>query len=179
MPYFKINILKQKLLILSDLWGTKKATYLPQYITLLQSKYNIHFIDCCQLGKIDTSIYTQDNLHQQFTNGGINIAVKNLIKDYQKAVDILAFSIGGTIAWKANLLGLKVRNFYGVSATRLRYETEKPNSQIKLFYGGLDAYQPAKKWFDNLAISDYHIFEEEGHDIYQKSNIIQQICNQC
>lgn len=171
--------MKQQLLILSDLWGTQKATYLPQYIPLLQSKYDIHFVDCCQLGQVETSNYTQDNLHRQFTNGGINIAVKNLLKNYQQELDILAFSIGGTIAWKANLLGLKVQNFYGVSATRLRYEKEKPNSQITLFYGGLDAYRPTKKWFDDLAITDYHIFEEKGHDIYQKSNIIQQICNQC
>ena len=171
--------MKQQLLILSDLWGAKKATYLSQYITPLQSKYDIHFLDCCQLGQVDTTNYMQENLHQQFINGGINLAVKNLLKNDQKEVDILAFSIGGTIAWKANLAGLKVRNFYAVSATRLRYETEKPNSQIKLFYGDLDAYRPAKKWFDGLAITDYHIFEEEGHDIYQMPKSIQQICNQC
>ncbi|MFK7979118.1 MAG: alpha/beta hydrolase [Saprospiraceae bacterium] len=171
--------MKQQLLILSDLWGIQKASYLPLYTTLLQPKYDIQFLDCCQLGKINTSNYTQENLHQQFVNGGIEKAVKNLLKNYPQEVDILAFSIGGTIAWKANLASLKVRNLYAISATRLRYETEKPNSQIRLFYGGIDAYQPAKKWFDDLAITDYHIFEQEGHDIYQKSNIIQQICNQC
>lgn len=171
--------MKQQLLILSDLWGAKKAIYLPQYNTLLQAKYDIHFVDCCQIGQIDTSNYTQDKLHQQFVNGGIDLAVINLMKNYQQEVDILAFSIGGTIAWKANLSGLKVRNFYAVSATRLRYELEKPSSQIELFYGELDVYQPAKKWFNDLEISDYHIFEDEGHDIYQKPKIIPQICNQC
>jgi len=171
--------MKQKLLILSDLWGRQKATYLPQYLTPLQSTFEIEFLDCCQLGQIDTSNYSQENLHQQFINGGIHLAVKKLLKDYPQEVDILSFSIGGIIAWEANLLGLKVRNFYAVSATRLRYETEKPNSQIRLFYGGLDTYRPKKKWFDDLEIIDYRIFEKEGHDIYQQPHIIQQICTQC
>lgn len=171
--------MKQKLLILSDLWGTQRATYLPQYITLLQSKFDVEFLDSCQIGQIDTSNYTQENLHQQFVNGGIDLAIIKLLKKYPQEVDVLAFSIGGTIAWKANLLGLKIRNFYAVSATRLRYETEKPNSQIRLFYGDLDAYRPNQKWYDDLEIIDYCIFENEGHDIYQKPNIIQQICNQC
>lgn len=171
--------MKKQLLILSDLWGAKKATYLSKYITLLQSKFDVEFIDCCQIGQVDTSIYTQENLHQQFINGGINLAVKNLLKNYSQEADILAFSIGGTIAWKANLQGLKIRNFYAVSATRLRYETEKPNSQIRLFYGELDSYRPKEKWFKNFEITDYCIFENEGHGIYQKSDIIQQICNQC
>jgi len=171
--------LKKKLLIFSDLWGEKRATFLPQYITLLQSKFDIEFLDCCQIGRVNTSNYNQETLHQQFINGGINLAVENLLKKYSAEVDVLAFSIGGTIAWKANSLGLKVRNFYAVSATRLRYETEKPKSQIRLFYGGLDTYRPNEKWFENLEITDYCIFENEGHDIYQKSDIIQQICNQC
>ena len=67
--------MKKQLLILSDLWGIQKATYLPQYTALLQAKYNIQFIDCCQIGQVDTSNYTQENLHQQFINGGINLAV--------------------------------------------------------------------------------------------------------
>ncbi len=171
--------MKKQLLILSDLWGAKKATYLPQYTSLLQPKYDLQFVDCCQLGEIDTSNYTQDNLHQQFINGGIDLAVNNLIKNYQQKVDVLAFSIGGTIAWKANLAGLKVRNSYAISATRLRYETKKPDSQISLFYGKLDAYRPNEKWFAELKITNYSIFENEGHEIYQKPKVIQQICNQC
>jgi len=171
--------LKQKLLIFSDLWGTKKATYLPQYTDLLQPKYDIQFVDCCQLGQVDTSNYTQDNLHQQFINGGIDLAVENLLKNHPQTVDILAFSIGSTIAWKANLAGLKVQKFHAISATRLRYETIKPASQIRLIYGALDAYRPDEKWFKDLEIIDYCIFEHEGHELYQKPRIIQQICQQC
>ncbi len=167
--------MKPQLLILSDLWGIQKATYLTQYINLLQPKFDIQFLDCCQLGGVDTSNYNQENLHQQFVNGGIKKAVENLLKNYPKAIDILAFSIGGTIAWKANLAGLKVQNFYAISATRLRYETEKPSSQISLIYGALDAYQPQQNWFDDLGILDYTIFEEEEHELYQKRTVIQQI----
>ena len=167
--------MKQKLLILSDLWGAKKASYLPKYITLLQSKFDVEFLDCCQLGEIDTTNYTQENLHQQFINGGINLAIENLLKNYPQEVDILAFSIGGTIAWKANLAGLKIKNLYAISATRLRYETERPNSQISLVYGGLDTYRPNENWFVDLEITDYGIFENEGHNLYQKPTLINQL----
>lgn len=168
--------MKPKLLILSDLWGAQKAIYLTYYLKLLQPKYDIEFLDCCKLGQINTSNFTQENLHQQFINGGIDLAVDNLVKNYRKEVDILAFSIGGTIAWKANLLGLKVRNFYAVSATRLRYETTKPTNNIALIYGDSDAYKPSQKWFENLAIAGYHIIDNEGHNLYQKPDIIQSIC---
>ncbi len=168
--------MKPQLLILSDLWGIQKATYLTQYINLLQPKFDIQFLDCCQLGGVDTSNYNQENLHQQFVNGGIKKAVENLLKNYPKAIDILAFSIGGTIAWKANLAGLKVRNFYGVSATRLRYETEKPSSQISLVYGELDAYRPQQDWFKRLSIFDYNFIKNEEHELYQKPAVIPKIC---
>jgi len=168
--------MKKQLLILSDLWGAQKATYLPQYTKLLQPKFEVIFLDCCQLGKIDTSNYTQDNLHQQFINGRVNLAVDYLLKNYTESVDILAFSIGGTIAWKAALAGLKVRHIYAISATRLRYEISKPNSHISLFYGDLDSYRPDENWFKNLEISDYTIFEKEGHELYQKHRRITQIC---
>lgn len=170
--------MKQPLLILSDLWGIQKANYLPQYIQLLAQKYDIEFIDCCKIGQVDTSDFTQENLHQQFINGGINLAIDSLIKNYKEEVDILAFSIGGTIAWKANLDGLKVRNFYAVSATRLRYEIIKPTSNICLVYGKLDAYQPKQKWFKEIAIYDCRIIENEGHNLYQKTTFIERICNQ-
>ncbi len=169
--------MKQPLLILSDLWGIQKATYLPHYIKLLEPKYDIEFIDSCKIGQVDTNDFTQENLHLQFINSGIDLAVDHLVKNYKEEVDILAFSIGGTIAWKANLAGLKVRNFYAVSATRLRYETTKPTSNICLVYGKLDAYRPKQKWFKEIAISDCHIIENEGHNLYQKPFIIQTICN--
>lgn len=168
--------MKPQLLILSDLWGAQKATYLPHYTSLLQSKYKVEFLDCCEIGQIDISDYQQENLHQQFISEGIDSAVNHLLKNYQKEVDVLAFSIGGTIAWKASLAGLKVRNLWAISATRLRYETEKPNSQISLFYGSLDKYRPDEKWFKNLDIQNFTIFEKEGHNLYQKKEQIANVC---
>lgn len=168
--------MKKQLLILSDLWGTQKAAYLPHYIQQLQPKYDLEFLDCCEIGRVNTIPYLQENLHQQFVNGGINNAVEYLLENYQEEVNLLAFSIGGTIAWKANLAGLKVQNLWAVSATRLRYEIEKPNSQISLIYGGLDTYRPDGNWFKNLVISDYQIIEEEGHELYRKPKIISSIC---
>lgn len=168
--------MKQQLLILSDLWGAQKANYLSQYATLLQTKFDITFLDSCEIGQINITPYVQKSLHQQFINGGIELAADYLVKNYQKEVNILAFSIGGTIAWKAALAGLKVRHLYAISATRLRYETIKPSSKISLVYGELDIYRPNENWFENIGISDITIYDKEGHDLYQKNKWIEQTC---
>ncbi|MEL6944601.1 MAG: alpha/beta hydrolase, partial [Bacteroidota bacterium] len=70
----------------------------------------------------------------------------------QVEVSILAFSIGGTIAWKAALKGLKIKSLWAFSATRLRYEVERPNIPIQLFFGQKDEYRPSSNWFDRREI---------------------------
>ena len=67
-------------------------------------------------------------------------------------MDILGFSIGGYIAWKAALEGLKVRNLTAVSATRLRFETTKPDCKIALIYGEHDTFQPSIDWYNRIEL---------------------------
>ena len=55
-------------------------------------------------------------------NSGIEIAVQTLLNKEKGEIKILAFSVGGTIAWKAALKGLKVSDLVAVSSNRLRYE---------------------------------------------------------
>ncbi len=165
---------KQKLLILSDLWGVKKSDWLSYYTDILNEKFEIKYYDCCTLGKLDTSTYTEDALHQQFVNSGIELAVQNLLDTEKETVHILAFSIGGTIAWKSMLKGLKAASLYAVSSTRLRYETNKPDGDIKLYYGKNDTYAPNTKWFDKMN-STATIKNKKGHSLYKEPEFAREL----
>ncbi|MFK7947897.1 MAG: alpha/beta hydrolase [Saprospiraceae bacterium] len=160
---------KPRLLILSDLFGQSKNNWENTYIQHFQNDFEIKYYDCCELGNVDKTIYTQENLHQQFVNFGIEKAVDNLLKLEKERVTILAFSIGGTIAWKAALQGLKVNKLIALSATRLRYETEKPNGTIQLFYGKNDRFQPNQDWFKKMKIEP-KIIKNTNHEFYKSYN---------
>lgn len=159
--------LKRRLLILSDLWGKEKADWVEYYQQALQHDFNIHFYDCCELADVDKSGYTQDALHKQFLNDGIEKAVEKLLTFETDKVTILAFSIGGTIAWKFAHASQKVSALYCVSSTRLRYETVKPTAKIQLWYGEYDHFRPSKDWFDQIDV-DYDILKGEDHELYTK-----------
>lgn len=169
-----------KLIVLTDLWGIEKFDWFLKF----QDKLNIEILvyDSCELGNVNKNIYKESNLHKQFVNGGIEVAVGRLLEKEKNEVNILAFSIGGTIAWKAILKGLKVNNLFVVSATRLRYETEKPNCNIQLFYGEKDEFKPNKKWFQQFEIEQKEI-KNKGHEVYKDekffNNLAIQINNRC
>lgn len=166
---------KQKLIILSDLWGKEKSKWIAYYTEILGKHFDITYYDCCELGGIDKSEYSEESLHRQFVSGGIDMAVTTLLEKESNAANVLAFSIGGTIAWKASLLGLKTKSLIAVSATRLRYETEKPLTTIDLLYGTEDPYKPDSDWFQNMGIEENFI-ENEGHGLYQKKEVAELIC---
>lgn len=167
---------KQKLLILSDLWGKEKSDWIDFYIENLKDKYEITYYDCRELGTIDKEIDTEEALHHAFVNGGIETAISQLILKEPETVTVLGFSVGGTIAWNAALQGLKADRLFAVSATRIRYETEKPNASIQLFYGENDPFKPASEWYEKLALTP-HIFPSESHSLYVKKEMATVICN--
>jgi hypothetical protein len=169
--------MKPRLIILSDLWGKEKSKLVSDYIQLLNDKFEIQYYDCCELGEIDKTNYTEENLHRQFINGGIEKGVENLLKTEKNQVDILAFSIGGTIAWKAALKGLNVRSLFVVSSTRLRYEVKIPNGVIKLYYGENDSNKPSKDWFEKHSI-DFEIIKNREHDFYTEKDCTTLICDE-
>ena len=166
---------KPRLVILSDLWGFEKVIWLNEYLQQLKDTFEIQVYDCCILGNIDKSEYNETNLHTQFIKGGITHAVKQLLQLEQDKVDILAFSIGGTIAWKAQLNGLKINNLYAVSSTRLRYEHIKPKYNTILYFGENDAYKPNSEWFLKMEITP-KIIKNKKHNLYSETNCIKEIC---
>ena len=124
--------MKQRLIILSDLWGQQKSQWVEHYQKLLEDFFDITFYDCCELGKINKLPYEEKALHKQFVAEGIDTAVKNLLAAEPEKVTVLAFSIGGAIAWKAAMQSLRFESMHLVSATRLREEERKPLGRISL-----------------------------------------------
>lgn len=129
--------------------------------------FQIRYYDCCVLGDICQNELSEENLHRQFVNGGIDVAVRNLLLNESDALIILGFSIGGTIAWKACLSGLKAQYLFAVSSTRLRHETERPSMKIELLYGNNDYFKPDIHWFGQMKIEQSY-YDNEGHDCYFK-----------
>ena len=104
------------------------------------------------------------------------MAVQELLAQEKGLLHVLAFSIGGSIAWKASLQGLKVEQLCCVSATRLRHETQKPDCAIQLFFGKEDTYQPKKQWFESMNVA-HEIFNNQGHTLYSNPKMAVPICD--
>jgi pimeloyl-ACP methyl ester carboxylesterase len=169
--------MKPRLLILSDLWGKEKSDWVSDYVELLKGNFEIQYYDCCEFGEIEKNNYTEESLHNQFINGGIEKAVTNLLKTEKNQIDILAFSIGGTIAWKVALKGLNVRNLFAVSSTRLRFENEIPNGAIKLYFGENDSNKPDNNWFERHSVN-FEIIKNKDHNFYTEKELATSICNE-
>jgi len=169
--------MKQRLIILSDLWGIQRSQWLASYIQPLNLYFDIQYYDCCALSNIDTNIYEKDRLYQQFKHHGIETASRNLlVSEWHNHPHILAFSIGGIIAWKAALQGLKIQSLFAISSTQLCYESIKPNGFVKCFFGIDDTFKPSKQWFETLQI-DYEWIKEQKHTMYRDYTIAEKITN--
>ncbi|MGF1923761.1 MAG: alpha/beta hydrolase [Bacteroidia bacterium] len=166
----------KKLIILSDLWGKGRSDWINNYVTILENHFEVIFYDCCELAEIDSVEYLEDKLHQQFTNGGIDRAVKAILDKEKGSIDVLGFSIGGLIAWKAILGGLNAESLTAISSTRLRYEDKRPECTINLFYAGNDKYIPIDDWFRKLNI-EMNVYPEEEHTFYINKGIAIEVSN--
>ena len=167
---------KRKLILVSDIHGLKKSEWLKNYIEVFEPEFEV--VHYCSLELANINPYqTKEEIHVQFVNGGLETAAQNLMKQETESVTIVAFSIGGVIAWKAALLGLPVDCLYAVSSTRLRKETQKPEGELKLIFGAEDAHQPDETWYQNMEIIP-RILDDEGHDLYQKPDFIKQFASQ-
>ena len=166
----------EKLLVLSDMWGVKKGLWITSYFGYLQQYYDIQFYDCQQLANIDELVGSEENLHRAFVEGGIDTAVAHLLKKETEPSHVLAFSTGGTIAWKAAVKGLPLKSLTTVSATRIRLEDSKPDcGDISLIYGECDKFKPDMKWASNLGVS-LNVVPSFGHGLYSDEKIISEVC---
>ena len=169
--------MKKKLIILSDLWGSKDSEWITQYSEILKEYFDVQFYDCCELGGVTFENSNQESIHQQFIQFGIDKAVTNLLKREKSPVSILAFSIGGTIAWKATLNGLKAEYICALSSTRLRFESRKPNTKIDLVFAEDDLNKPHEDWFTQLNL-DVQLYKNTSHEFYKDPEVSKEICRQ-
>lgn len=169
--------MKKKLLILSDLWGFDQAAYLDLYLKQLKPHFEVQVYDSCVLADLPQDRVNQKERHQHFITAGIERAVAQLFDLESETMTALAFSVGGTIAWRAALAGLPIDLLFAISATRLRYEAHRPDCNIKLWYGAQDAFQPDEAWQDKMNLSAYQ-WPQLGHDIYKRPPIIKEICQE-
>ena len=88
-------------------------------------------------------------------------------------VNILAFSIGGAIAWKFGIESANINSLVCVSSTRLRNETTKPKGDITLYYGSNDEFKPEIEWLDNMDLN-YDILSDKGHHVYRENDLAEQ-----
>ncbi|QAA80365.1 alpha/beta hydrolase [Aequorivita sp. H23M31] len=167
---------KPALILLSDLWGEEKSDWVENYKMALREYFDIECYDSCVLGDVRTTGYDEKHIHDQFVNSGIEMAVEKLVLQVPDAPYILGFSVGGVIAWKAALAGIKAKRIFAVSSTRLRYETQKPSGLVELFYGENDLYTPTRKWFQQMGITQ-KLYKDADHEFYKKPAIAEDICN--
>ncbi len=167
--------MKQRLIILSDLWGLDDAEWMIPYQKQLEPHFELEFYDSRKLVDLDLSDNSKNGTHAQFVNGGIDRAARKLYRKEKQDVNVLAFSIGGVIAWKSALIDLPIKRLYAISSTRLRYEKEKPNCKCILYFGKDDQYKPSVKWHANLVL-DCNFVENGEHEMYQEEEFANRLC---
>ncbi|PHQ61431.1 MAG: hypothetical protein COC08_04860 [Maribacter sp.] len=165
----------ERLVLVSDMWGTKKGLWITSYLGYLQQYFDIVFYDSQQLANIDLTINTEENVHKAFVDGGIDTAAACLLKKESIPSHYLAFSTGGTIAWKAALMGLPMKSLYAVSATRIRLEDSKSSVPTTLVYGSNDTFIPSNDWFEKVDV-EMELIKNFGHTLYTDEKIIRKVC---
>ena len=164
-----------KLVVVSDMWGSKRGLWIASYFGYLQQYFDITFHDCQQLGDIDVPISSEDNIHKAFVNGGIDRAVASLMRKETEPAHYLAFSTGGTIVWKSALKGLPVESLTLLSSTRIRMEESTPDVPMNLVFGECDQHKPDLKWAMKHNV-DLKVVPGFGHHLYTDEKIIADIC---
>ena len=165
----------EKLVILSDMWGAKKGLWITSYLGYLQQYFDITYYDIQQLANVDVTVNTTDNVHRAFVEGGIDTGVAHLLKKETEPAHYLGFSMGGTIAWKAGLMGLPMKSIYTVSSTRIRAEENKPECHVTALFGDTDMYRPKLDWHERLGVNS-NIIAGFGHTMYADEKIISRVC---
>ncbi|MGB1004336.1 MAG: alpha/beta hydrolase [Salibacteraceae bacterium] len=166
----------KKLILISDISGLANSKWMNQYSDILSKEFEVSSVCSLKLAKINP-LESKETIHKQFINGGIEKAVQELLSLNLEKTTIIAFSIGGAIAWRAALEGVKVDSLYAVSSTRLRNETQKPNCQLKLIYGEKDPNKPTDEWYQKIELIP-KIIPGEEHELYKNSDFIKQFASQ-
>ncbi len=166
--------MKKEIIILSDQWGKARSDWKEYFQRQLSINHSIQFYDSCDLAGIDASNLDEESIHRKFIEYGIENAVNKLIQYEKKPKIYIGCSVGGLIAWKAGIRGLKIQKLIAISSTRLRLETEKPNCPIQLYFGEFDNYRPKYEWLEKMNCN-YEVILGKNHNIYENKKEISKI----
>jgi len=164
----------ERLVILSDMWGSKKGLWITSYLGYLQQHFDIVFYDIQQLSNIDSYRLTSDNKCEQFIQEGLGTAVAHLLKKEQIPSHYLTFCSGGTIAWYAGLKGLPMKSLFAVAPKGLDTVEGKPSCPINLVFGEYHKGLPTEEWIQEMDLSS-EVIPNFGEDLYSDEVIIQKV----
>lgn len=165
----------ERLVILSDIWGSKKGLWITSYLGYLQQYYDIVYYDIQQLSDIEVLIHSHENLKEAFLNGGLDTAVAQILKKESTPSHYLTFGFGGNIAWRGALKGLPVKSIYAASPSAIGTEKNRPDCPVMLLYGEYDGEIPAMEWSALLDIP-VETIPKFGRELYSDEKIIRMIC---
>ena len=168
----------ERLVVISDMYGAKRGLWITSYLGYLQQHFDIVFYDSKQLGNIELTVNSDENIYNAFIDGGLDTAVAHLLKREQQESHYLTFCAGGAIAWKAGLMGLPMKSLYAVSPLNLEIFDWKPECLIQLLYGEYGDFNrmlPSEEWAREVGVS-MEIVPKFGVDLYSDEKIIQKVC---
>ena len=164
----------QRLVVVSDMWGSKKGLWITSYLGYLQQYFNIVFYDSRDLAQIDKNTACSEELYSAFLEKGMDLAVSQLLAMEKTESHYLTFCAGGTIAWNAALKGLPVKSLYAVSPIALELQQEGPDCPVTLLYGELSSKIPTDEWRVRTK-ANVEIIPNFGHEMYSDEKIIRKV----
>ena len=164
----------EKLVVISDKWGAKNGLWIASYFGYLQQYYDIVFHDCQQLGNVDVSIFSEENIDRAFKEEGVERAIENLTKKETQPAHYLAFGTGATVVYKALFKALPTKSVTAISAIGIDAENQMVPNNVQLIYGECDRAKPSLKWAKSVG-ADLRIVPNFGHTLYSDEKIISEI----
>lgn len=165
----------EKLVILSDLWGSKKGLWITSYLGYLQQYFDIQYYDTFQLADVEEIVCSPQKLVDAFHKGGMETAVSQLLNKENEAAHYLTFCCGGTVAWEAAHRGLPMRSLYAIAPMVIPEGIPSPDCPVRLLFGGKDPNVLSEEWAQEQGVS-LEILPDYGHELYTDEKIIQKVC---
>ena len=68
-----------------------------------------------------------------------------------------------------------MKSLTAISPTRIRLESEKPDTSMSLIFGGKDEFRPNTDWADEVG-AEIKVIPNFGHQLYSDEKIIAEVC---
>lgn len=165
----------ERLVVLSDMWGAKRGLWITSYLGYLQQYFEIVYYDSQELADIEVPVRTRENVCNAFVQGGYKTAVTQLLSRETAPSHYLTFCAGGTIAWRAALMGLPMKSLFAISPLWLHRQDQKPDAKVKLLFGEYQEHRPVPQWAEELGVP-MEVVPRFGQTLYSDEKIIRKVC---